>query len=117
MKKVFDSKLQESPRLLPHEWFNTLADYTKDSDTVFDFYGTGEVIENFETKLAKFLGTESAVFMPSGTMAQQIALKIASKVDKKVGFHPLSHLEIHEQKAYKELHNLDVILIGKKIIT
>jgi threonine aldolase len=114
MKKVFDSKLQGSPRLQPHEWFCTLAEFTKDKETIFDFYGSGDLIENFEIKLAGFLGTESAVFMPSGTMAQQIALKISSKPDKKVGFHPLSHLEIHEQMAYKELHNLDVLLIGEK---
>jgi len=114
MKKVFDSKLQGSPRLLPHEWFSTLAEYTKDKNIDYDFYGNGSVIEDFEIKLAKILGTESAVFMPSGTMAQQIALKLCSKSNHKIGFHPLSHLEIHEKMAYKELHNLEAVLLGKQ---
>lgn len=41
-----------------------------------DIYGTGEVIEDFQTKMANILGKETAVFFPSGTMAQQIALRI-----------------------------------------
>jgi dTDP-4-amino-4,6-dideoxygalactose transaminase len=41
-----------------------------------DIYGKGEIIEGFQEKMAKYLGKEDAVFFPSGTMAQQIALRI-----------------------------------------
>ncbi len=49
------------------------------------------------------LGKEAAVFMPSGTMAQQIALRIWSerRGSRTVAFHPTCHLEIHEQKGYQ----------------
>jgi threonine aldolase len=112
MKKIFESKLQGSPRLSPHQWFSTMAQDTKDKNIDFDFYGSGQVIEDFEDKIANTLGTQSAVFMPSGTMAQQIALKVCSKPDHRIAFHPLSHLEIHEQMGYKELHNIEAVLIG-----
>jgi threonine aldolase len=46
--------------------------------------------------------------MPSGTMAQQIALRIhADRSGRKVvAFHPTCHLELHEDKAYQRLHGL-----------
>lgn len=81
-----------------------------------DMYGKGDVIEKFEEKMARYLGKESAVFFPSGTMAQQIALRIWSdqKGIKKVAYHPLSHLEIHEEDGLKELHSIEPILLAEK---
>lgn len=81
-----------------------------------DFYGKGNFIENFQVKMAEFLGKESAVFFPSGTMAQQIALRIwcDQKGVKKVAYHPLCHLEIHEEDGLKELHQIHPILLADK---
>lgn len=55
-----------------------------------DQYGQGETIRQFEEKMAQVLGKESAVFFPSGTMAQQIALRIwcDETGKKKVAYHP-----------------------------
>ncbi|QDH21474.1 threonine aldolase family protein [Saccharibacillus brassicae] len=87
-----------------------------DADTPSDMYGRGELIEKFERKLARMLGKESAVFFPSGTMAQQIALRIWSdrKGGRTVAYHPLCHLEIHEQDGLKELHHLEPVLLADK---
>ncbi len=41
-----------------------------------DHYGKGGFVAAFEAEIAALLGKEAAVFMPSGTMAQQIALRI-----------------------------------------
>jgi threonine aldolase len=81
-----------------------------------DLYGKGKLIEEFQEKMAKYLGKESAVFFPSGTMAQQIALRIwcDQKGLKKVAYHPLSHLEIHEEDGLKELHHIEPILLADK---
>ncbi|SDW12637.1 low specificity L-threonine aldolase [Paenibacillus sp. CF384] len=81
-----------------------------------DIYGNGKLIEDFQRKMAGFLGKESAVFFPSGTMAQQIALRIWSDElsNKKVAYHPLCHLEIHEKDGLKELHHLEPILLADK---
>jgi threonine aldolase len=86
-----------------------------DPSTASDMYGAGAVINDFEEEMAKLLGKEKAVFFPSGTMAQQIALRIWS--DRlninKVAYHPLCHLEIHEQDGLKVLHNLESVLLGE----
>lgn len=81
-----------------------------------DIYGTGESIESFQAEMAAYLGKEKAVFFPSGTMAQQIALRIwcDEKGIRKVAYHPLSHLEIHEEDGLKELHQIESILLGEK---
>lgn len=87
-----------------------------DSSTDSDAYGNGAVINDFEAEVAELLGKEKAVFFPSGTMAQQIAMRIWSdkKELKKVAYHPLCHLEIHEQDGMKVLHHLESILLGSK---
>lgn len=81
-----------------------------------DMYGKGAVIEDFQEEMAEVLGKETAVFFPSGTMAQQIALRIWSdrKGTKRVAYHPLCHLEIHEQDGLKELHHLQPLLLADK---
>jgi threonine aldolase len=81
-----------------------------------DIYGTGKLIEDFQVRIAKYLGKESAVFFPSGTMAQQIALRIwcDKKGLKKVAYHPLCHLEIREEDGLKELHHIETVLLADK---
>ena len=97
----------------PKQQLSKLASYT-DADADFDRYGEGELITSFEADVAKLLGKEAAVFMPSGTMCQQIALRIWTDRRKlpHVAFHPTCHLEIHEQQAYRRLHNLESTLVG-----
>lgn len=79
-----------------------------------DVYGEGALIEDFEREVAALLGKEAAVFMPSGTMAQQIALRIWSERTgrRTVAFHPTCHLELHERKGYQLLHGLHGALVG-----
>jgi threonine aldolase len=79
-----------------------------------DTYGGGERIERLESRIAGMLGKPAAVFMPSGTMAQQIALRIwcERRRCRTVAFHPTCHLEIHEQMGYSVLHGLRSRLVG-----
>ena len=53
-----------------------VADYCEQNGVRFDGYGEGDFIEAFESRVAELLGFEAARFMPSGTMAQVIALRI-----------------------------------------
>ncbi|MCB9592263.1 MAG: hypothetical protein H6719_05995 [Sandaracinaceae bacterium] len=79
-----------------------------------DVYGEGALIEDFERHVAGLLGKPAGLFLPSGTMAQQIALRIAcdERGVARVGYHPSSHLHLHEQQAIAELHRLEVSLLG-----
>lgn len=100
-------------RKTPRQVLSELAEIT-DPDLEADRYGQGELIASFEKEVATLLGKEAAVFMPSGTMCQQIALRIwtQQRGTTNVAFHPLSHLETHEEKAYQRLHGLHGILVG-----
>ena len=92
---------------------SAIADQAKQFDAP-DVYGTGELIESFEIEIADMLGKEAAVFLPSGTMAQCIALRIwADRASsRQVAFHATSHLQIHEEGAHRELYGLEAELIG-----
>src|SRR4051812_37790804 len=89
------------------------ADHTA-PDERGDTYGEGERIGRVEARIADLLGKEAAVLMPSGTMAQQIALRIwcERRNCDTVAFHPTCHLEIHEQQGYERLHGLHARLVG-----
>jgi len=77
-------------------------------DLTSDEYGEGGAVAVLETEVRALLGKPAAVFMPSGTMAQQIALRIHAdrRGRRVVAFHPTCHLELHEDKAYQRLHGL-----------
>jgi threonine aldolase len=79
-----------------------------------DEYGEGELVERFEQRIAGLLGKEAAALLPSGTMAQQIALRIhcERRGVRTVAFHPTCHLEVHEHGGYAHLHGLHAELVG-----
>jgi threonine aldolase len=85
-------------------------------DALPDRYGEGEFVEAFEARMAELLGKPAAALFPSGTMAQQIALRI--HCDRcgvsTVAFHPTCHLELHEHAGYAHLHGLKAELIGDR---
>ena len=95
-------------------WLEELAAEAGPDETV-DMYGERAIVADFEDEIAALLGKEAAVLMPSGTMAQQIALRIwaEGQGSRRVAFHPRCHLEMHEAKAYQALHQLEGVLVGE----
>ncbi|HEY2577433.1 MAG TPA: beta-eliminating lyase-related protein [Streptosporangiaceae bacterium] len=77
-------------------------------DTVTDRYGEGGVVAELEGEIAALLGKPAAVFLPSGTMAQQSVLRVHAdrRAHRTLVFHPMCHLEKHEGLAYQRLHGL-----------
>jgi threonine aldolase len=84
------------------------------ADLGLDRYGAGGAVEALEAEVLKVLGKPAAAFMASGTMAQQIALRIHAdrRGSRVVAWHPTCHLEIHEDKAYQRLHDLIGVNVG-----
>ncbi|MGW6509700.1 threonine aldolase family protein [Streptomyces niveus] len=91
----------------------TLAD---DASTVYDLdewtdvYGGG-VVADLESKVAALLGFPAAAFFPTGTMAQQVALRCwAGRTgNATVALHPLAHPEVHEGGALSVVSGLRTI--------
>ena len=79
-------------------------------------YGEGESVARLERRVADLLGKDSAVVFPSGTMAQQVALRIWCERSGcwSVAFHPQCHLEVHEEKGFEHLHGLHARLVGNR---
>jgi threonine aldolase len=77
-------------------------------DTVVDHYGNGGAVAELEAEIAGLLGKPAALFLPSGTMAQQSVLRVHA--DRRhattVVFHPMCHLHTHEAEGYQRLHGL-----------
>lgn len=78
-----------------------------DLDEASDMYGGG-VVAALEEKVAGLLGKEAAVFFPTGTMAQQVALRCwaARTGNPAVALHALSHPEVHERHALSQVGGL-----------
>jgi threonine aldolase len=106
-------RLSGHPRMSMTDQLDAIAAQARNYESQ-DYYGEGELIESFENQISQLLGKEAAVFLPSGTMAQNIALRIWSglKGSNCVGFHATSHLELHEHQAYQALHGLRAVLLG-----
>jgi threonine aldolase len=96
------------------EKLEALARWCAEREIELDGYGSGEFLNDFEADVAGRLGFAAARFMPSGTMAQQIAMRVWSERAgvRHFGMHPTSHLELHEQRGYAHLHGLRATLVG-----
>ncbi len=78
------------------------------ADVEMDRYGDGGVVARLEAEVAALVGKEAALFFPSGTMAQQAALRVHAdrRGRRGVVFHPACHLDWHEGRGYERLHGL-----------
>jgi threonine aldolase len=77
-------------------------------DTAVDRYGDGGVVGELEAEVAGLLGSPAAVYLPSGTMAQQAVLRVHAdrRGRRTVLFHPDCHLREHENQALERLQGL-----------
>lgn len=99
------------------EEFRRMADWCDANGMRHDVYGEGPLVEALERKIAALLGKPAAVLMPSGTMAQGIAVRLWTEAAKlpRVGLHPTSHLLLHEQQAYQALLHCHGVPLGDRL--
>ncbi|NEC13345.1 threonine aldolase [Streptomyces sp. SID8014] len=100
-----DATLQERLAAL-----STQAASVHDLAEPVDVYGNG-VVDALEDRVADVLGTEAAAFFPTGTMAQQVALRCwaGRSGNHTVALHPLSHPEVHEGGALGAVSGLRTV--------
>src|ERR1700726_1104574 len=63
------------------------------ADSAIDKYGQGGAVTELEGEIARLLGKPAAVFLPSGTMAQQAVLRVHAEQRRRrtIVFHPACH--------------------------
>ncbi len=64
-----------------------------------DQYGEDPSVNRLQARVAELLGTEAALFLPSGTMANQVALRTLTHPGDDVLVPVQSHLVLHETGA------------------
>ena len=86
------------------------------ADTKTDYYGIGGVVADLEAEVASLLGKQAALFMPTGTMAQQATLRVHAdrRGSRSIVFHPACHLETNEERGYQRLHALFGMPVGSR---
>lgn len=84
-----------------------------------DNYSLSGSIEEIEVQFAKLLGKESAIFMPTGTLANQIAIRTLANGASKVIVQDESHIYNDSGDCLQNLSNLNLVPLatGKATFT
>ncbi len=99
--------------LPPDKYIEKLVEINEENPIEFDYYGIGGPTELLEQEFAKVCGKEKAIYFPSGTMANQVAMKILNEDKTKVVVPENSHIFRDESDAAQSVHELRLIPLGK----
>jgi threonine aldolase len=80
---------------IPHtasEYAQRLASLTAKDDLKLDDYSRGGVVETLESQFAALLGKEAAVWLPTGTLANHLAVRMLAANRRRVLVQAESHL-------------------------
>lgn len=97
----------------PDEYVSKLSEIVAGKNINRDFYGEGGVVEELEKKFISITGKEKAIYMPSGTMANELALHVLSGENAKVFVQELSHIYRDEADAAQTVFNKRLIPLAK----
>jgi threonine aldolase len=89
----------DGAQLSPVEYLNKLQKINTESPIQMDSYGKGGVVEALEKKFAAVTGKEKAIYMPTGTLANQLAIAALSGNQPKVIVQDISHINRDEADA------------------
>ena len=95
----------------PSEYSALLSELSQRKGIV-DNYSRFGIVEEMEKKFADLLGMESAVFMPTGTLANHIAIRNLAGDNKRVLVQAKSHVYNDTGDSAQQLSGLNVIPIG-----
>jgi len=80
---------------------------------IIDSYSNGGVVEQLEQKMANILGKEAAVYMPTGTLANHIAVRKLAGNKRRIIVQAESHLYNDSGDCAQNLSGLNLIPLGK----
>ncbi len=105
--------------LTPLDYSKLLVQLAEDGKIKPDSYSLEGSIEELELKFAKLLGKESAIFMPTGTLANQIAIRSLANGASKVIVQDVSHIYNDSGDCLQTLSDLNLIPLaaGKATFT
>jgi threonine aldolase len=103
--------------ITPREYATLLNRLCQDKDVEGDNYLLGGEVEAFEKHWATLLGKEAAVFMPSGTLANQLALRALAGHKRRVIVPETSHIYNDTGDACQTLSGLTLMPLAPGVAT
>ncbi|MEM6298618.1 MAG: aminotransferase class I/II-fold pyridoxal phosphate-dependent enzyme [Bacteroidota bacterium] len=100
--------------LNPKQYIQKLSEIEAKSGINGDFYSTGGVVTELEDKFKTITGKEAAIYMPSGTMANELALRILCGNKTKAIVHADSHIYRDEGDSAQAIHSKRLVPIESK---
>ena len=103
----------------PAEYSRLLARLAEEKGIVPDSYSIGAVVGDLEAEFARVLGKERAIFMPTGTLANQLAVRALADGPGRVIVQHESHLYQDTGDCAQTLSNLTLMPLapGKATFT
>lgn len=98
--------------LSPGEYADMLRDINQLSPIGMDFYGNGGATKALEEAFARITGKEKAIFLPTGTMANQLAIRLLNGHNTKVMVPENSHVYRDEADAAQSVHGKRLVPVG-----
>lgn len=95
------------------EYISKLDQINKITPIKRDFYGNGGTLDVLLKKFIPITGKEDAIYMPSGTMANQLAIHVLCGENTKVFVQETSHVYRDEADAAQSLFSKRLIPLAK----
>jgi len=99
--------------LQPMEYINRLREIGGANPIERDVYGNGGAVAALEKKFEAITGKEKAIFMPTGTMANQLAITALSGNNTKILLQETSHVYRDEADAAQSVHGKRLVPLAK----
>src|SRR5215204_4699002 len=85
-----------------------------DAEVGDDVYGEDPTINRFQERAAELLGKEAALYVPSGTMANQLALRVFARPGTEVLCAVRAHVFRYEAASGVELRRAAAPVPGRR---
>jgi threonine aldolase len=95
--------------LTPQEYSSQLSQLAAEAKINTDYYSRGGTVEELEQQFARLLGKESAVFLPTGTLANHMAVRKLAGENRRVLVQAESHLYNDSGDCATVLSDLNLI--------
>ncbi len=97
----------------PADYAKKLSEIAKEKGIEPDSYSNNGVVKELEKKMAAALGKEAAVYMPTGTLANHIAIRKLAGGNSRVLVQAESHLYNDSGDMAQVLSNLSLVPLGE----
>ncbi len=95
--------------LTPPQYSRLLTRLLDEKAMTPDSYSLGGIVEELETEFARLLGKERAIFMPTGTLANHMAVRALANGPSRVIVQQESHFYLDEGDCAQTLSNLTLM--------